>query len=117
MLAALTRPQVASATSTFMVLLMSSCTIAQFIIFGMLNKSFATFYGLVGVLGAIVGTKGAKALVQKLGRTSVLVFILAILLFGSGVLMVVTGSMQLSKTGLTGFRPLCGRAGAAAADD
>ncbi|KAG8463396.1 hypothetical protein KFE25_004907 [Diacronema lutheri] len=110
-------PQVASATSTFMVLLMASCTIAQFIIFGMLDQSFASWYGLVGVCGAVVGTKGAKALVEKTGRSSMLVFILAFLLFGSGALMLATGSVQLMRSGLTGFRSLCGRAGAAAAND
>jgi hypothetical protein len=71
----------------------------------------------VGVAGAVVGTKGAKALVEKSGRTSMLIFILAALLFGSGALMLITGSVQLVRTGLTGFRSLCGRAGAAAAQD
>ena len=74
-------------------------------------------YGLVGVCGAVVGTKGAKALVEKTGRSSMLVFILAFLLFGSGALMLATGSVQLMRSGLTGFRSLCGRAGAAAAND
>ena len=106
--------QVSSATATFMVLLMSSCTIAQFVIFGMLDQSFASWYAAVGVAGAIVGTSGARILVQRTGRSSGLIFILAFLLFASGALMASTGSVQLSRTGLTGFRPLCGRAGAAA---
>mmetsp|Transcript_39253 Transcript_39253/g.96986 ORF Transcript_39253/g.96986 Transcript_39253/m.96986 type:complete len:638 (-) Transcript_39253:336-2249(-) len=110
-------PLVASATSTFMVLLMASCTIAQFVIFGMLDQSFASWYGFVGVCGAVVGTKGAKALVEKSGRTSMLIFVLAFLLFASGALMLGTGSVQLTRSGLTGFRSLCGRAGAAAAAD
>lgn len=46
-----------------------------------------------------------------------LIFILAALLFGSGALMLATGSVQLMRSGLTGFRSLCGRAGAAAASD
>jgi uncharacterized membrane protein YfcA len=110
-------PQVASATSTFMVLLMASCTIAQFVIFGMLDRSFASWYAAVGVAGAIVGTKGAKALVERSGRASALIFILAGLLFGSGVLMASTGTVQLWRSGLTGFRSLCGRAGASARGD
>lgn len=110
-------PLVAQATSTFMVLIMASCTIMQFIIFGMLDQSFASWYGMVGILGAIVGTKGAKVLVEKSGRTSLLIFVLAALLFLSGTLMLAVGSVQLWRSGLTGFRSLCGRAGAAAAND
>ena len=45
------------------------------------------------------------------------VFFLASILLGSGVLMVATGVIQLQKVGITSFRPICGRAGAAARVD
>ncbi len=106
-------PQVSSATSTIMVLFMSSANVGQFIVFGMLEAGYAVFYGLVGVVGAIVGTKGAKALIERTGRASFLLFFLAAILLGSGLLMLATGTPQIMKTGLTGFRPLCGLAGAA----
>ena len=67
----------------------------------------------MGVAGAIVGTKGAKTLLDR-RRASYLVFFLAAILLGSGVLMASTGVPQIMRTGLTGFRPICGRAGAAA---
>ena len=108
-------PEVTSATSTLMVLFMSSATVGQFIIFGMIDFEYALFYGLCGgVLGAVVGTKGAVALLKRTGRASLLLFFLAFILFGSGLLMVGTGSAQLLETGITGFRPLCGRTGKAA---
>jgi len=69
---------------------------------------------LTGVAGAIVGTKGAKVLIERTGRASFLIFFLAAVLLGSGVLMAATGLPQILATGFTGFRPLCGRAGAAA---
>jgi hypothetical protein len=97
-----------------MVLFMSSATVGQFIIFGMIDTQYALFYGLSGgVLGAIVGTQGASVLLRKTGRASIIVFFLAFILFGSGVLMVSTGSVQLLETGITGFRPVCGRVGKA----
>ena len=96
-----------------MVFFMSSANVGQFIVFGMLEAGYAVFYGLVGVVGAIVGTKGAKALIERTGRASFLLFFLAAILLGSGLLMLATGTPQIMKTGLTGFRPLCGLAGAA----
>ena len=68
-------------------------------------------------VGALVGTKSAGALLKATGRTSIIVFFLASILLGSGVLMVATGVIQLQKVGITSFRPICGRAGAAARVD
>ena len=106
--------QVSSATSTIMVFFMSSANVGQFVVFGMLDLEYALFYGTVGVVGAIVGTKGAKSLIERTGRASFLIFFLAAILFGSGLLMAYVGIPQVLKSGLTGFRPICGRAGAAA---
>ena len=83
------------------------------VVFGMLDLNYALFYGSVGIAGAIVGTKGAKALIDRTGRASFLLFFLAAVLFGSGLLMAYSGLPLILQTGLTGFRPLCGRAGAA----
>ena len=68
----------------------------------------------LGVAGAIVGTKGAKSLIERTGRASFLMFFLAAILFGSGLLMAYVGITQVLKSGLTGFQPICDRAGAAA---
>jgi uncharacterized membrane protein YfcA len=106
--------QVSSATSTIMVFFLSSANVGQFVVFGMLDLEYALFYGVVGVAGAIVGTKGAKSLIERTGRASFLIFVLAALLFGSGLLMGYVGIQQVIESGLTGFRPICGRAGAAA---
>ena len=51
------RLQVSSATSTLMVLFMSSATVGQFVVFGMLDMKYALFFMVAGVVGAIVGTK------------------------------------------------------------
>ena len=110
-------PQVSSATSTVMVMFMSSANMGQFIVLGMLDMEYAMFYGAVGIIGAIVGTGAAKKLIEMSGRASFIIFFLAAILLGSGVLMVVTGTPQIMKSGLTGFRPVCGRAGAAARSD
>ena len=106
--------QVSSATSTVMVFFMSSANVGQFVVFGMLDVPYALFYGGAGVVGAIIGTKGAKQILDRTGRASYLVFFLAAILLGSGVLMAAAGIPQIAKTGFTGFRPICGRTGAAA---
>ena len=106
--------QVSSATSTIMVFFMSSANVGQFIVFGMLDLDYACFYGTVGIVGAVVGTKGAKVLLDRTGRASYLVFFLAFILLGSGVMMGAAGIPGILRTGFTGFRPICGRAGAAA---
>ena len=109
--------QVSSATSTVMVMFMSSANMGQFIVLGMLDLEYACYYGAIGIVGAIVGTGAAKKLIEMSGRASFLIFFLAVILLGSGLLMVVTGTPQIIKSGLTGFRPVCGRAGAAARSD
>ena len=60
-----------------MVFFMSSATVGQFVVFGMLDLNYALFYGTVGVAGAVVGTKGAKVLIDRTGRASYLIFFLA----------------------------------------
>ena len=97
-----------------MVFFMSSANVGQFIVFGMLDMPYACFYGAAGVIGAVVGTKGAKVLLDKTGRASFLIFFLAAILLGSGVLMGAAGVPGIMRTGFTGFRPICGRTGAAA---
>ena len=106
--------QVSTATAALMMLFMSSTTVTQFLLFGALEPHFAAFYGGVGVLGSVVGNKAAKAILLRTGRPSLGIFLLAFLLLGSGVFMVVGGAPRLLHTGLTAFRPLCGRVGAAA---
>ena len=55
-----------------------------------------------------------QALLDRTGRASYLVFFLAAILLASGVLMAGAGIPQILRTGFTGFRPICGRTGAAA---
>jgi len=110
-------PQVSSATSTVMVMFMASCNMGQFVVLGMLDTEYALYYMAWGVVGAVVGTGAAKKLIDWSGRASFLIFFLAAILFGSGLLMAGTGSVGLMHSGLTGFRPVCGRAGAAARAD
>ena len=96
---------------------MASANMGQFVVLGMLDLEFAGYYMAWGIFGAIVGTGAAKKLVAASGRPSFLVFFLAFVLFGSGLLMGATGIGPLMKSGFTGFRPVCGRAGAAARVD
>ena len=79
---------------------------------GALEMKHAIFYGAVGMLGSVLGNRAAKLLLSV--RPSYLIFLLAFLLFASGLLLVASGGPRLLHTGFTAFRPLCGRVGAAA---
>merc|ERR1712185_773439 len=70
-------PQVSSATSTVMVMFMSSANMGQFVVLGMLDTEYALYYMAWGVVGAVVGTGAAKKLIDWSGRASFLIFFLA----------------------------------------
>lgn len=102
---------VGSATSGFMVLFTASSTTVQFLIMGQLTVDYAIFFGLIGCLSAAVGNTVVSWLVKKYKKTYFLVFMLAVTIGLSTVLMGYTGmrreadDIAIGKS--PGFRPLC----------
>ena len=99
------RPQVSAGTSSFMVLFTSSATSLQFLILGQLRLDYAGFLLPFCFFGAFLGVIVVKRVVRKYGRTSVIVFALAVVMGTSGVLIPSFGIVGVIKDFSAGADP------------
>ena len=83
-------PQQTSATSTVIMLVMASCSALQFLLDGEVEPILATLM-LATFAGAVVGMTLVTWIVKKLGRQSILVFMLGVLVVVGGGMMVFVG--------------------------
>lgn len=100
-------PQVASATSSSMILFTSSATTIQFIILGTLSVEHALWHGMVGFLAGIVGQLGMSYLIRKYRKAAFVVLLIAAVVGVSGGIMGVLGTRRIFEVGIGGFRSLC----------
>ncbi|OQS01100.1 hypothetical protein ACHHYP_01827 [Achlya hypogyna] len=100
-------PQVASASSSTMILFTSSATTLQFIVLGMLPYDAALWYGVVGFAGGVVGQLGLSYLIKKYRKTAFVLFLVAGVIGASGSIMGLLGLKDIAAHGFGGFRPLC----------
>lgn len=101
-------PQVATTTSSFMIMYTSSCTSMQFLILGRLKINYAIWYWIVGFFSAIVGQLGLGYFVRKYKKQWMVSFILAT---GIAVCVVALAGMEIgqlvSHASSTAFIPFC----------
>lgn len=102
-------PQVAAATSSSMILFTSSATTIQFIILGTLSVDHALWHGLVGFGAGLVGQFGLSYLIKKYRKTAVVIYLIAIVVGFSGLVMGTLGARKVVQSGFGGFRSLCPR--------
>lgn len=100
-------PQVASATSSSMILFTSSATTIQFIILGTLSVEHALWHGMVGFFAGIVGQLGMGYLIRKYRKTAFVILLIAAVVGVSGAIMGVLGVQRIFEIGIGGFRSLC----------
>ncbi|GAB9476490.1 Membrane protein [Globisporangium polare] len=100
-------PQVASATSSSMILFTSSATTIQFIILGTLSVEHALWHGMVGFFAGIVGQLGMGYLIRKYRKAAFVILLIAAVVGVSGVIMGVLGVQRIFEIGIGGFRSLC----------
>eukprot|EP00298_Acanthocystis_sp_HF-20_P010054 c18644_g1_i2.p1 GENE.c18644_g1_i2~~c18644_g1_i2.p1 ORF type:complete len:483 (+),score=179.39 c18644_g1_i2:31-1449(+) len=106
-------PEVSAATSGFMIFFTSSATTMQFIILGMLRFDYTVWYGTIGLIGGILGKKIVEVLIKKYARPSIVIFILALIIGASCVLMGVSGIVDVVNSANEGrtsdfqFNELC----------
>ncbi|OWZ10141.1 hypothetical protein PHMEG_00017053 [Phytophthora megakarya] len=100
-------PQVSSATSSSMILFTSSATTIQFIILGTLSVEHALWHGAVGFIAGLIGQLGMSYLIKKYRKSALVIFLIAIFIGVSGLVMGVLGVARLSEIGFGGFRSLC----------
>ena len=65
----------------------ASCTTAQFAILGQLEYDYAFWFGGFTSAGAVVGVMAVQHAIQKLGRPSVIVLSLGVVIFLSAILI------------------------------
>jgi len=105
-------PQVAVATSSYMILFTSSATSVQFLILGRLPYRHAAWYFVTGVLAAIVGQYGVAEILKKYKKQAFINFLLATIIVVSCVLMTALEGYNLynhiKEHRSMGFSPICG---------
>jgi uncharacterized membrane protein YfcA len=100
-------PQVASATSSSMILFTSSATTIQFIVLGTLSVDHALWHGFIGFVAGVIGQYGVSYLIKKYRTAAFVIFLIAGVVGFSGMIMGVLGAQKIAVTGLGGFRSLC----------
>jgi len=104
-------PQVAAATSSFMILFTSLAAIIQYGILGRIVTDFAIWFGIIGFLCSLLGQAFLTRLVRKYHKTSLIVFCISAIIAVSTILLIVVGIMDIVagiKAGQTfGFNSPC----------
>jgi uncharacterized membrane protein YfcA len=104
-------PQVAVATSSFMVFLTAASTVAQFAVLGLLPWDYSLWYCFFGILSGLVGQYVIGSIVQKYNKFSWIVFMIAIVIGLSACLMSGVGIYNIVQDiaigRSMGFRSFC----------
>jgi len=108
-------PQVAAATSAYLILFTSSATTVQFIILGRLAWRHGLWYFGVGFFAAILGQIWVAELLKKYKKQAFINFLLASVIVVSAVLMITIEALSTYHSIVThqplGFSPICGGGG------
>ena len=87
--------QVATSTAMYMILFSSLASSVIFLTMGGLNVDFALWIGAWSVIGIAFCMKVVNKLIQKYRRPSIIVFLLAIVLLISMIMIPIFNGMQL----------------------
>jgi len=105
-------PQVTAATTAFMVFFSSSLSVVEFWLLGRLPMDFALFFATLCFVASLVGLSVVHHAIAKYGRTSIIVFSVAIVMGISAIMMAGFGSMdvyrQYQEGAYMGFHTPCG---------
>lgn len=103
-------PQQTSATATIIMFVMASCSTLEFMLNGTIDPALASLMAVTFV-GSIVGMTFVTWLIKRLGRQSILVFLLGALVVIGGGMMVYLGITDVIRTYDEGGNPFAlGRA-------
>ncbi|XP_057420239.1 sulfite exporter TauE/SafE family protein 3-like isoform X2 [Lotus japonicus] len=104
-------PQVASATSTFAMTFSASMSVVEYYLLKRFPIPYALYFVAVATVAALVGQHLVRKLIAILGRASVIIFILALTIFVSGVTLGGVGIAnmieRIEKKEYMGFENLC----------
>ncbi|KAL6753606.1 hypothetical protein V8C86DRAFT_2724361 [Haematococcus lacustris] len=105
------QPQVASATSSLMVLFSSSAALLSFAVVGRLNVPYALVFGAASMASSVLGVLVVGSLVRRSGRPSLVVFSLALVML-TGLACITAFGIGTLRAAFTtgeglGFNDLC----------
>ncbi|AET04372.2 sulfite exporter TauE/SafE family protein [Medicago truncatula] len=104
-------PQVSSATSTFAMTFSASMSVVEYYLLKRFPIPYALYFVVVATVAALVGQHLVRKLIVLLGRASIIIFILALTVFVSGISLGGTGIASLIKRTenkeYMGFGSLC----------
>ncbi|GMI68891.1 hypothetical protein like AT2G25737 [Hibiscus trionum] len=104
-------PQVASATSTFAMVFSSSMSVVQYYLLNRFPVPYAAYFVLVATIAAFTGQHVVRKIIAVLGRTSIIIFILALTIFISSISLGGVGIAdmveKLENGAYMGFENLC----------
>ncbi|KAI3878005.1 hypothetical protein MKW98_008282 [Papaver atlanticum] len=103
--------QVSSATATFAMTFSSSMSVIEYHLLHRFPIPYALYFMGVAILAALVGQHVVRKLINFLGRTSLIIFILAFTIFMSAIFLGGTGIanifVKLHQKEYMGFENLC----------
>ncbi|GMJ07924.1 hypothetical protein like AT2G25737 [Hibiscus trionum] len=104
-------PQVASATSTFAMVFSSSMSVVQYYLLNRFPVPYAAYFVLVATIAAFTGQHVVRKIIAVIGRTSIIIFILALTIFISAISLGGVGIAamveKLENGEYMGFENLC----------
>ncbi|KAE8685987.1 hypothetical protein F3Y22_tig00111088pilonHSYRG00279 [Hibiscus syriacus] len=104
-------PQVASATSTFAMVFSSSMSVVQYYLLNRFPVPYAAYFVLVATIAAFTGQHVVRKIIAVIGRTSIIIFILALTIFISAISLGGVGIVdmveKLENGEYMGFENLC----------
>ncbi|KAI3938200.1 hypothetical protein MKW92_000756 [Papaver armeniacum] len=104
-------PQVSSATATFAMTFSSSMSVIEYHLLHRFPVPYALYFMAVAILAALVGQHAVRKLINFLGRTSLIIFILAFTIFMSAIFLGGTGIanivVKIHQKEYMGFENLC----------
>ncbi|XWS29307.1 hypothetical protein CRYUN_Cryun24cG0017700 [Craigia yunnanensis] len=104
-------PEVSSATSTFAMVFSSSMSVVQYYLLNRFPIPYAAYFVLVATIAAFTGQHVVRKIIAVLGRTSIIIFILALTIFISAISLGGVGIAdiveKLANEEYMGFENLC----------
>ncbi|PQQ11029.1 uncharacterized protein Pyn_09486 [Prunus yedoensis var. nudiflora] len=104
-------PQVSSATATFAMTFSSSMSVVEYYLLNRFPVPYALYFAAVTTVSAIAGQHVAGKVIKKLGRASLIIFILAFTIFVSSLMLGGIGIKNMIKNiehkDSLGFQNIC----------
>lgn len=103
--------QVATATSTFMILFSSSLSVLEYYLLGRIPLNVAIFFIFVAIAAAFFGNLVVTSIVKKTNKASIVIFVLAFFVGICGLLIFILGGektiIDLTTGAYMGFFGFC----------